>query len=124
MYAFKHNMLLLITLFSKSLFINSFNKNLYPYNLCSLSNKKLNMSLKKNWNKILDEYDDDNSYSTEMISSIIPYSKSIDSTIQNIVDTNANVILIGESSHGTKEFYNFRNLLTKRLIEEGILLPS
>ena len=113
MYNFKSIMLLLFI--SKSFFLNSFKK----YNFTSLVNKRLNMNYKKNWNKILNEYDDDNTYSAEMISSIIPYTKSIDSAIQNIVDTNANAILIGESSHGTREFYNFRNQLTKQLIEEG-----
>jgi len=36
----------------------------------------------------------------------------------------ARLVLIGEASHGTHEFYRERALITKRLIQEKALAPS
>ncbi|GES76874.1 erythromycin esterase family protein [Rhizophagus clarus] len=35
---------------------------------------------------------------------------------------NAQIVLIGEASHGTEEFYHERCLITQRLIEEKVFI--
>jgi erythromycin esterase-like protein len=43
-------------------------------------------------------------------------SKDLDSLMEDIDD--ADVVMLGEASHGTHEFYTWRTAITKRLIEE------
>ncbi len=47
---------------------------------------------------------------------VTPEDASLDALVGRIGDTR--VVLIGEASHGTSEFYRFRARLTQRLIEE------
>jgi erythromycin esterase len=47
---------------------------------------------------------------------IIKDKKDLDPLIESI--GNAQIVLLGESTHGTKEFYNWRSAITQRLIRE------
>ena len=42
--------------------------------------------------------------------------KDLDSLLQQI--GNANIVLLGEASHGTAEYYDWRAAITKRLVQE------
>lgn len=70
------------------------------------------------WDK-LKEDDDGPSYSKEMITDLQSKIKPLSSLLDNVAASGAEVVMIGESSHGTSEQYLFRIELTKRLITAG-----
>ena len=49
-------------------------------------------------------------------------SKDLDALIDDIGDST--VVMLGEASHGTHEFYTWRTAISKRLIQENVFLCS
>jgi erythromycin esterase-like protein len=57
----------------------------------------------------------------DVVDSIVASAKKVDSYYQGILDSisdDVNVVMIGEASHGTEEFYRHRAEISKRLIQE------
>ena len=84
----------------------------------------------KKWDQFVNE---DKSFSElscpkELIEDLASKAESLADITDKVLKSNANIFLIGEGSHGTHEFYNFRAELTKSLIQEGkclaVLLES
>ena len=61
-----------------------------------------------------------------MVQSLIPFSKNSMHSLNSTADLNAllddigdrPVVMLGEASHGTHEYYTWRTAISKRLIEE------
>src|SRR5437016_980694 len=54
----------------------------------------------------------------EVVRPLEGFGDDFEPLVRQIAVTNARVVLIGEASHGTHEFYKLRADLTKRLIKE------
>ena len=62
---------------------------------------------------------EDNSYSREAIDTLQSKLTSAEAILERIVELRPEVVLIGEGSHGSHEYYQNRIDLTKSLIERG-----
>mmetsp|Transcript_10296 Transcript_10296/g.17233 ORF Transcript_10296/g.17233 Transcript_10296/m.17233 type:complete len:568 (-) Transcript_10296:1820-3523(-) len=60
------------------------------------------------------------SINLQRVQELQQHAQSIEQTRQAVLDSDAEVILIGESSHGTHEFYHWRAQTTKALIEQDL----
>jgi erythromycin esterase-like protein len=80
------------------------------------------MMKKRDYKKWTDVTDPDEDDVIEGMDPVVTLSKKIQplQSIHNMI-RDSQIVLIGESTHGTKEFYEFRCELTKTLIENGTI---
>lgn len=62
----------------------------------------------------------DKKFIQEMAQEIEPFSNTDDANLDSLLERigDARIVLVGEATHGTKEFYEMRNKVTQQLIEQ------
>ncbi len=73
-----------------------------------------------NWDRFKEPEDETPFFSQVSISALKTRLSTVDAIFQRVESIEPEVLMIGEGSHGSHEYYQNRIDLTKRLIERGL----